>query len=117
MNKFVNKNRKSILIFIDCITIIISLIIAFLLRFDFSIPSIYLNKILYLIPFLIIFQISIFNFSGYYNLIWRFTSLGDMINIIKGVTLSNLITFSLVGLIEKTIRYPRSVLLMFFISD
>ena len=117
MNKFVNRNRKSILIFIDTISIIVSLVSAFLLRFDFSIPDIYLNKILYLIPFLIISQILIFNFSGYYNVIWRFTSLGDMINIIKGVTLSNLFIFSLIGLLESTIAYPRSVLLMFFILN
>ena len=117
MNKFVNQNRKAILILIDFASIIFSLLFSFLLRFDFSIPDLYLNKIINLLPILIIFQILIFNFSGYYNIIWRFTSLWDMVNIIKGICVSNLISFSLLGFLNNTLSYPRSVLLMFFILN
>ena len=117
MYRSFNQNRKAILIFIDFLSITSSLILAFLLRFDFSIPGLYLNQIINLLPILIIFQILIFNFSGYYNFIWRFTSLWDMVNIIKGVSISNLISFSILGLLNYSPSYPRSVSLMFFILN
>ena len=117
MNKFTNQNKKLFLIFVDILTINLSFITAFLLRFDFNIPESFFYQLLPLLLFLIFLQITTFYFSGLYNIIWRFTSLWDMINIIKGITITNLIGLSILGLIKGPSGYPRSVLLMFFILN
>ena len=117
MNSFISQNRKTILILIDLIAIWISLICAFLLRFDFSIPTEYLQGTYYLLPIFSILQIIIFRFSGFYDVIWRFTSFWDMVNIMKAVTISNLIGFTIIGLSERFLIYSKSVLLIFFILN
>ena len=117
MNNFANQNKKVLLILVDTFTINICFIIAFLLRFDFNIPESFFYQLLPLLPFLIFLQIITFYFSGLYNIIWRFTSLWDMISIVKGITITNLISFSILGLIKGPSGYPRSVLLMFFILN
>ena len=117
MNKFVNQNRKIILVFIDTLSIVFSFLLSFLLRFDFQIPAIFFFELIYLLPVLILLQIIVFNFSGFYNVIWRFTSFWDMVNIIKGITISNLISFGILGFIKGSTGYPRSILLMFFVLN
>ena len=117
MNKFVNQNRKMILVFIDTLSIVFSFLLSFLLRFDFQIPAIFFFELIYLLPVLILLQIIVFNFSGFYNVIWRFTSFWDMVNIIKGITISNLISFGILGFIKGSTGYPRSILLIFFILN
>ena len=40
-----------------------------------------------------------------------------MVNIIKGITISNLISFGILGFIKGSTGYPRSILLMFFVLN
>ena len=117
MYNFVNKNRKIILILIDILSISFSFLLAFLLRFDFKFSEFYFNQLVYLLPVSLSLQILVFNFSGFYNVIWRFTSFWDMINITKGILISNLMSFFIFGFIKGSSGYPRSVLLMFFILN
>ena len=97
MNKFISRYRKIVLMLFDVMAIIISLLSAFLLRFDFLIPIEYIREVYLLLPVFIVVQITIFIFNGYYNVIWRFTSLWDMLNIIKAIALSNLLSTVFIG--------------------
>ena len=117
MNKLISKNRKIVLLIIDFFCIIFSFIIAFLLRFDFKIPPEYFNDLLPFLPAFIFLQLTSSNFSGLYDVIWRFTSLWDMLKIMKVVTLSNSIVIVSLTLITGTSGYPRSIVLIFFILN
>ena len=117
MIKLVQNNRRIVLILIDACAITISFFGAFLLRFDLSIPPEYLNGFTYLLPILLTSQILIFNFSGFYDVIWRFTSFWDMINIIKGVVIANIFGFLSFFFFQQKAIYSRSVLLIFILLN
>ena len=117
MIKLLNRNRKVTLMFIDSITISCSLVGAFFLRFDFIIPPEFGDILLYWIPMYVGIQLLFFSFSGLYNVIWRFTSLWELLNIIKWVSISCVTGIALIGLYQGMQGYPRSVLLIFYILN
>ena len=114
MNSFINKNRKLVLIAIDTLSIFLSFFIAFLLRFDFKIPTEFLPIFFYVLPFITFLQVFTFYVSGFYNVIWRFTSLWDMIGIAKAIIISNSITIMFLGFSTGFSGYPRSIFFIFF---
>ena len=64
--------------FLDALASILALYLAFLIRFDFSLPEIFLERFLGWVFWFALFQITIFYFSGLYARIWRYTSLFDL---------------------------------------
>jgi len=93
----------------------IAWILVYLFRFNFDIPAAYWTSILSTLPWLMIIQgISFWTF-GLYRGIWRFSSLPDVIRIIKAVIIGTLV-FSFLLLIIKHISYiPRSALPLYAI--
>jgi len=111
---FFNNNRKPLLILLDAITIIFSFIWAFYLRFDFSFPQEYFPLLKSWLPLIVLIQLSIFNICGFYQVIWRFTSLWELLTILKYVTLSSAISLFGIGLLSEFVIHPGSVLLSFY---
>jgi len=99
----------------DVLMIPIAWILVYLFRFNFDIPAAYWTSILSTLPWLMIIQgISFWTF-GLYRGIWRFSSLPDVIRIIKAVIIGTLV-FSFLLLIIKHISYiPRSALPLYAI--
>ena len=117
MYKAIKRNRQIILMAIDITAIVFSFIFAYLLRFDFKIPSEFSYLIKSWLPLFIIIQLVFFNLSGFYDVIWRFTSVWEMLRIIKWVTISCLTGFFVLGLYHGWAGYPRSVLLIFYLLN
>ena len=117
MQNVLLQNKKVFLIFVDILSVIASFILAFLLRFDFTLPQFFLQNLAYFLPIFLTTQLIIFNFSGLYEIIWRFTSLWDMLNIIKAIIISFLIGFTIFSFLYGITGYPRSILLIFFLLN
>jgi len=112
--------RRLFFILGDIVFIILSLSIAFWLRFNGIIPDNYKNVLLYYIIIALIVKMSIFLIYNIYDIYWRFVSLHILIKIVKATTISTL----LLGLVLYMIRlfplfketaFPRSVLLIDFL--
>ena len=113
-NNFYSQNRKILLIFLDGFTIVASFIWAFYLMFDFSFPEQYLPLLKSWLPLIVMVQLAIFNISGFYKVIWRFTSLWELLTIIKYVTISSAISLFGIGLLTGFSIHPGSVLISFY---
>ena len=87
MNQFYSKNRLLFLVLVDILIISVSYSFSMFLRFDFQLPN---NFLLFYdkLPYIIIFQITIFLLAGFYKSIWRFTSLYELFSIVKLSTIS-----------------------------
>ena len=85
-------NRNLKLISLDALASIATLYIAFLIRFDFSIPDNFLLVFFEWAPWFMLLQISVFYFAGLYARIWRYTSLFDLYAIISSVTIVSAIS-------------------------
>ena len=78
------KRNLFILLFLDIILIISSFTLSILLRFDFSLPVDVISMInLGNIFGVISIKLSFFVLFALYNGMWRYTSVWDMLNIIK----------------------------------
>ena len=99
---------------LDIALVNISIILSFLLRFDLSLPdNIYLLFKPLNIATLIFIKIISFKIFGLYRGLWRYTSVWDMLNIVKATSLSS---FLLIYNVYYTIGFeliPRSI---FFID-
>ena len=98
-----------IILGIDIILIAGSLFAAHLLRFDFDIPRQNLFAFIQILPFVLITKVVCFSFFDLYRGMWRYTSLADLINIIKASTISSLIIISFILFISRFQGFSRSV--------
>ena len=111
---FYSKNRRLLLMLMDAITIIISFVWAIYLVFDLSFPEQHTILFKSWLPLILSIQLLIFNFSGFYHVIWRFTSLWELITIIKSVTISFGVSLIGIGLLSDFAIQPKSVLISFY---
>tara|TARA_B100000900_G_C20587784_1_gene720366 strand:+ start:169 stop:2067 length:1899 start_codon:yes stop_codon:yes gene_type:complete len=109
------QSRNIKLIPFDVISSVISLYIAFLIRFEFNIPEKFLVVFFNWLPWFIASHISVFYFSNIYSSIIRYTSLFDLYRIVCGVIASCIIGYLSVFLVYDSSDYPRSILLLYFI--
>ena len=110
-------NRKNVWIFLclDIAVVILSLFLAYSLRFDFQISIKNLNQIFELSIIFTFSKLSINIFYNIYSGLWRFTSLPDLINIIKSNCIGTMLAIVVALLTVKASSIPRSIYLLDFI--
>ncbi len=89
------KNRFLIFI-IDLLVLTICLFAAHLVRFEFSLPLETFVSVLQVLPFVLITKILCFYFFDLYRGMWRYTSIADLLNIIKATSISTLLIISFI---------------------
>ena len=106
--------RKNIWLFLsaDIFIIGLSLYLSYALRFDFAIPDYYLNDLGYVFIILLFSKISSFLFFKLYKGMWRFTSISDLINVLKATFIASLFSISVILLVLGPSSVPRTVLLI-----
>ena len=110
-------NRRNIWIFLclDIAVVISSLFLSYLLKFDFEISNKYVSQIFELSIIFIFSKLSINIFYNIYSGLWRFTSLPDLINIIKANSIGTMLAIVVTLLTLNTSLIPRSIFLLDFI--
>lgn len=111
IHKFFNKNFLIIFI-VDVLLLAAALYDAFLIRFEFNIPPFYLDLFLRMLPYVIVTKIACLYFFDLYRGMWRYTSISDLLNIIKAATASSLLITLFIAFKMRFIGYPRSVFII-----
>jgi len=106
--------RKNVWLFllVDSFVVSISAYGSFLLRFDFKFPQYLSNSFYTLLVILIFTKLSINVFSNIYSGLWRYTSVSDLISIVKSSTLGTVISAAVALLILGVGIIPRSIFLI-----
>jgi FlaA1/EpsC-like NDP-sugar epimerase len=89
-----------------------SLVVAYLMRFDFSIPVIFKQRMLLALPLVLATKLIIFHFFNLYRGMWRYTSIADLMNVIKAATASSLVILAMLLFGTRFVYFPRSVFLI-----
>ncbi|QUH19072.1 nucleoside-diphosphate sugar epimerase/dehydratase [Alkaliphilus sp. B6464] len=107
-------HRKLILLLTDIILINISGLTALLLRFDFSIPSEFLQT--YLEYWILTTFIMIITFYGFnlYQSVWRYASLDELVYVVFSSVVGSAALFFMYNFILN-IKFPRSFYVLFMI--
>ena len=111
-NKLYSRYRRSFLVSINLLVIVFSFFGAFLLRFDFTLPGDYSSFYLVWLPIFIVLKLSIFYFFGLYKVIWRFTSIWELLKIVKAVTFGSVTIILCLWFSSGFDGFPRSILLL-----
>ena len=85
---------------IDVLLLAVAWYGAHLLRFNFEIPVGHLSVMLKAFPVIIVVKIVTFYFFDLYRGMWRYTSIADLLNIIKASGISSLISSALFSLVQ-----------------
>jgi FlaA1/EpsC-like NDP-sugar epimerase len=111
MKKLKFNTYKLLLGFIDAGIINFSAFLAFIIRFDGSIPPGYLNSyLLTALPVTLIF-LTVFFVFGLYNQIWTYASISALLSIIYAVSIGSTLAFAF-SFFMGGIRYPYSVVII-----
>jgi FlaA1/EpsC-like NDP-sugar epimerase len=90
----------------------LSLIAAYSLRFEFNIPSSFLNQVLSLLPAAVALKIGFFWITGLYRGMWRYTGLSDLWKIGRAVFMAEAALVFYVAFAAHFKGYPRSVFIL-----
>ena len=104
--------RRLIVFLCDSLLISLALCLAFLLRFDFTIPPPQLELFWECLLVVMIVKPLVFVVTGFYNSLWRYASLQDAVEILKGVTLSSILAVSAVFFLRQFTPIPRSIFVL-----
>ncbi len=111
-------NRKTSLVkflSIDLLLIVLSIGVSFFLRYESNLSLISKVFLLDVATIFLITKIGSFYYFGLYKGIWRYTSINDLINILKASSLGSLLGLSFYALIYGLSDFPKSVLFIDFI--
>ncbi|MDC0335783.1 polysaccharide biosynthesis protein [Pseudodesulfovibrio sp.] len=87
----------------------LALLMAYLFRFDFAIPSQYLGQFKGLLKYVLVFKSVLFVFFGLYRGMWRYTSLDDYWKLLQVTAFQSLILISFVVFRFTFEGVPRSI--------
>lgn len=104
--------RRLIVFLFDLSLIAASLVLAFLLRFDFSIPLPERELFLDCLMVVLVVKPLVFISTGFYLNIWRYASLQDAIEMFKGVIFSSILAVFAVLFMRHFSPIPRSIFLI-----
>lgn len=106
--------RKKLLFIIaaDAILISASITAAYLIRFELEVPFIYRQTLYTILPWMVASKLVTFFVFGLYKGMWRYTSIGDLLDIIKASSLSSMIVVMVILFKTHFIGFSRSVFII-----
>ncbi len=104
--------RLGILLTVDGAIAIAAVLAAFLARFDGAIPTPYWSYLWQLAALYMVVRLVIFVFAGMYQRLWRYASVGELINIVFVVTIGTAVAYILARLFWGPQVMPRSIVVL-----
>jgi UDP-N-acetyl-D-glucosamine 4,6-dehydratase len=113
-----NVKRITFFIFVDVLISIATIVIAYLLRFNFAVPSLFFPSMLQMMMILIPLKILLFFIFRIYFVAWRYFGLGEYKKLIfTHLLIYPIFTFIFLSLYDSFGDFPRSVIVIdFFLS-
>jgi FlaA1/EpsC-like NDP-sugar epimerase len=101
--------RRSVQVLLHLMLWAVSLLCAFLLRFEFTLPDEYFPRIYGWLAVLLILRAMSFATFGMFSGMWRYTGAKDLVALFKATTASSLVFLTYIWLFGYTF-FPRSIL-------
>ena len=96
----------------DVVLLLAAHLLAYLIRFGGQLGPVEWANIRVILPILIPFKIATFLFFGLYRGMWRYTSLVDLVNILKACVFSSFVTMGSILLFNRFLGYSRAVFVL-----
>jgi FlaA1/EpsC-like NDP-sugar epimerase len=103
------RNRRIIVITTHLILTALANYLAFTIRFEFATTPEYIKIFLYNLPVLLIIRLIFYFQAGLYKGIWSYSSISDLLNIVKSVTAGSVTFFIIIRYLVGNTSYPLSI--------
>jgi FlaA1/EpsC-like NDP-sugar epimerase len=108
--RYVFHRRPWVIFIFQAVVVFSSLVLAWLIRFDFSLPSrriLLLSSVLLVVVRLLTLRVFHLNHGW-----WHFASVSDALNILKAVTFGSIVFFLVNRMLLQNVTFPRSVYIL-----
>lgn len=110
LRSFLNRQRIWVVVLLNVALIVAAFLAAFALRFDLTVPPEFRPRILSLLPALLVIKLTSFWLVGLFRGWWRYASMADLMQLIKGNLLASLFFTFYIMLAYRFDHVPRSVI-------
>ena len=110
LRSFLNRQRIWVVVLLNVALIVAAFVAAFALRFDLSLPLEFRPRIFSLLPALLVIKLTSFWLVGLFRGWWRYASMADLMQLIKGNLLASLFFTFYIMLAYRFDHVPRSVI-------
>lgn len=112
MENFFYKKRFYVILFVTSLIIVSSLLLAYAIRFDFSVPKQYWPRFLALVPVVLAIKLALFWHYGCFRGWWRYVSMPDLVQLVKANIIASLAFVVYSVAVYRLELIPRTVLLL-----
>jgi FlaA1/EpsC-like NDP-sugar epimerase len=112
MRRLIHTKNFYLILVIDAILIVVAYLFAYLLRFEGQIPKQEWKNFIATIPYILPFKILVFIYFGLYRGMWRYTSLVDLLNVLKATLTSSALIILTILFIYRFQGFPRSIFII-----
>ncbi len=109
------ERRVVLLIATDLVAIVAAYLGAYFLRLNFQFTQAEGMAVLRALPIVVVVRSACFFKFGLYRSMWRYTSVADVVRVIKAVTVGSAIVLALVVLLYRFVAFPRTLFLIEYI--
>jgi FlaA1/EpsC-like NDP-sugar epimerase len=96
----------------DIVLLFLAHLLSYLIRFEGELGPSEWDNIRAVLPLFILLKISVFSSFGLYKGMWRYTSMVDLLNILKACLLTSFIAMSVLLLVSRFIGFSRAVFIL-----
>jgi FlaA1/EpsC-like NDP-sugar epimerase len=97
---------------IDLLLLIAAHLLAYVIRFEGAVPQEQWTNFFAVLSFLIPAKLALFHLCGLYRGMWRYTSLADLLNILKACAIAGCITMGGILLVNRFEGFSRAVFVL-----
>ncbi|HEU4365301.1 MAG TPA: hypothetical protein VFT13_07525, partial [Candidatus Krumholzibacteria bacterium] len=110
--RLVWERRTLFVVAADLAAIVVAYLGAYFLRMGFQFTEAEGNAVLRALPIVVIVRSACFFKFGLYRSMWRYTTTGDVVRVIKAVTVGSAIILAAVVLMYRFVAFPRALFLI-----
>lgn len=103
------RHRRTVVTLIHLLQAAFTNYLAFVLRFEFVVAPAYVQHLKLYLPALLIIRLVSYLSFGLYKDLWRYSSVNDLVKIVKSTTVGSVLFLIVVRYLFGDIAYPRSI--------
>jgi len=106
------ERRALFVIATDVVLITVAYLGAYFLRMNFEFTQAEGRAVLQALPIVLVIRTAVFYKYGLYRSVWKYTSVSDVVRVIKAVTTGSVIILTAVVLLYRFVAFPRTLFLI-----
>jgi FlaA1/EpsC-like NDP-sugar epimerase len=110
--EFVIKNRRAVLILTHFVHIALAYYLSFIIRFEAVVLPEYVTMMMAYFPIIALIRLILFSREGLYKDMWGYSSIGDMIKVLRSITLGSVIFLVVVRYLIGNNSFPISIFIL-----